>query len=60
MHRATEVGSLKVRMEALREGHTAVALDHEGAATSALTKCAFSWKFALRSSPLAYNLACLG
>jgi Transposase len=40
------VGSLKVRMEAQREGHTAVTLGHSAAATSALTKCAFSWKFA--------------
>ena len=48
MHRVSPESRLakRVRMEAWREGQRVVALD-TGAAKSALTECAFSWKFAL-------------
>jgi hypothetical protein len=47
MHRATRGSGLTTdSADGSMAKDTAVALDHDGAATSALTECAFSWKFA--------------
>ena len=47
MHRATKKSGLSESADGSMAKGTAVALDHDGTATSALTICAFSWKFAL-------------
>ena len=47
MHRATEESVLTDSADgSIARRAEAVGLDREEAATSALTKCAFSWKFA--------------
>jgi hypothetical protein len=51
MHRATRGSGLTTdSADGSMAKDTAVALDHDGAATSALTECAFSWKFAGEAS----------
>ena len=59
MHRATEESVLTDSADgSIARRAEAVGLDREEAATSALTKCAFSWKFALKEfTEVRYPLA---
>src|SRR5215203_3783541 len=51
MHRVTEERAHPECGWKHGEGHGVVVLDSKDAATSALTKCAFSWKFAWDCKP---------
>jgi hypothetical protein len=56
MHRATEESGLAESVDgSIVRRAEAVELGRDKAATSALTKCAFSWKFGIASAPTPYE-----